>query len=544
MKTLIKNGMILTTENEFKSDILIVDEKIAAIGKNLSEEGVDKIIDAEGKYVFPGGIDQHVHYSFVYQGSKVRGFETSNAPALGGTTTESGLIIENAISGRLLEYDASTGEISPSLADSYELVDDTHAKFHIREGACYSDGTPVTAADVLYSFGLAQESANSFTTYMDLANSTAEDDQTVVIAFTEYVPGWEQLFANPAATITSEANVTAAGGAEAAGHNPPIGCGRYVFKEWSSGQYITIERNENYWDDSYTGYYKTIRFTFIPDAAARVLALQSGDADVAQRIAMSDYMALQNNPDAKGIPFSTDRVFSMFFNVQSDIFSNEKVREAVAHAIDPQAVNALQNMGQGQVVQGWLTPTHPYYKEYYEGGHPAYDPEQAKALLAEAGYPDGFDCTMVTQATTQQIATVLQESLRQVGINMEIQTLEQSTYVATMRAGDYDCYVGATTAGTLSTDNFNQLDPAKIGVTIGGFRDDRPEVTAMIEKASSSDEATAQAGWDELIDLVYGQYYLVGLCDAIDCYGLAGNLDGLKLGKLNYMDVSYVHPAA
>lgn len=464
--------------------------------------------------------------------------------ALGGTATESGLIIENAIGGRLLEYDASTGEITPSLADSYELVDDTHAKFHIRDGACYSDGTPVTAADVLYSFSVAQENANSFTIYMDLANSTAEDDQTVIIAFTEYVPGWEQLFANPAATITSEANVAAAGGAEAAGHNPPIGCGRYVFKEWSSGQYITIERNENYWDDSYTGYYKTIRFTFIPDAAARVLALQSGDADVAQRIAMSDYMALQNNPDAKGIPFSTDRVFSMFFNVQSDIFSNEKVREAVAHAIDPQAVNALQNMGQGQVVQGWLTPTHPYYKEYYEGGHPAYDPEQAKALLAEAGYPDGFDCTMVTQASTQQIATVLQESLRQVGINMEIQTLEQSTYVATMRAGDYDCYVGATTAGTLSTDNFNQLDPAKIGVTIGGYRDDRPKVTAMIEKASSSDEATAQAGWDEIIDLVYGQYYLVGLCDAIDCYGLAGNLEGLKLGKLNYMDVSYVHPVA
>lgn len=464
--------------------------------------------------------------------------------ALGGTATESGLIIENVIGGRLLEYDASTGEITPNLADSYELVDDTHAKFHIRDGACYSDGTPVTAADVLYSFSVAQENASSFTIYMDLANSTAEDDQTVIIAFTEYVPGWEQLFANPAATITSEANVAAAGGAEAAGHNPPIGCGRYVFKEWSSGQYITIERNENYWDDSYTGYYKTIRFTFIPDAAARVLALQSGDADVAQRIAMSDYMALQNNPDAKGIPFSTDRVFSMFFNVQSDIFSNEKVREAVAHAIDPQAVNALQNMGQGQVVQGWLTPTHPYYKEYYEGGHPAYDPEQAKALLAEAGYPDGFDCTMVTQASTQQIATVLQESLRQVGINMEIQTLEQSTYVATMRAGDYDCYVGATTAGTLSTDNFNQLDPAKIGVTIGGYRDDRPEVTAMIEKASSSDEATAQAGWDEIIDLVYGQYYLVGLCDAIDCYGLAGNLEGLKLGKLNYMDVSYVHPAA
>ena len=111
--------MILTTENEFKSDILIVDEKIAAIGKNLSEEGVDKIIDAEGKYVFPGGIDQHVHYSFVYQGSKVRGFETSNAPALGGTTT----VIEfvNQVQGKgLLE---SIDEFKTKDVDGIAMVD-------------------------------------------------------------------------------------------------------------------------------------------------------------------------------------------------------------------------------------------------------------------------------------------------------------------------------------------------------------------------------------------------------------------------------------
>ncbi|WP_394267198.1 dihydropyrimidinase [Anaerotignum sp.] len=119
MKTLIKNGMILTTENEFKSDILVVDEKIAAIGKDLSAEGVDKIIDAEGKYVFPGGIDQHVHYSFVYKGSKVRGFETSNAPALGGTTT----VIEfvNQVQGKgLLE---SIEEFKSNDVDGIAMVD-------------------------------------------------------------------------------------------------------------------------------------------------------------------------------------------------------------------------------------------------------------------------------------------------------------------------------------------------------------------------------------------------------------------------------------
>lgn len=87
MKTLIKNGTILTSENEYVGDVFIDDEKIAAIGKDMKEDGMDKVIDAKGKYVMPGGIDQHVHYSFVYKGSKVRGFETTNACAVGGTTT-------------------------------------------------------------------------------------------------------------------------------------------------------------------------------------------------------------------------------------------------------------------------------------------------------------------------------------------------------------------------------------------------------------------------------------------------------------------------
>lgn len=86
MSLLIKNGTILTSQNEFVGDIYVEDEKIVSIGKNL-QVIADKIIDAQGKYVFPGGIDQHVHYSFVYKGSAVRGFETTAAAALGGTTT-------------------------------------------------------------------------------------------------------------------------------------------------------------------------------------------------------------------------------------------------------------------------------------------------------------------------------------------------------------------------------------------------------------------------------------------------------------------------
>jgi len=86
MKTLIKNGTILTADGEYNGDVLICDGSIAAAGK-IGSEDADEIIDASGKYVMPGGVDQHVHFSFTYKGSKVRGFETSNAAAVGGTTT-------------------------------------------------------------------------------------------------------------------------------------------------------------------------------------------------------------------------------------------------------------------------------------------------------------------------------------------------------------------------------------------------------------------------------------------------------------------------
>lgn len=87
MGVLIKNGTVVTAESEFQSDVYLEGETIAAIGKELPQKDGDEVIDAAGKYILPGGVDQHVHFSFTYNGSKVRGFETSNAAAVGGTTT-------------------------------------------------------------------------------------------------------------------------------------------------------------------------------------------------------------------------------------------------------------------------------------------------------------------------------------------------------------------------------------------------------------------------------------------------------------------------
>ncbi|HPO04519.1 MAG TPA: amidohydrolase family protein, partial [Bacillota bacterium] len=118
MSVLIKNGTIVTAEGEFAGDIFVEGESISAVGEGLKLQA-DEIVDATGKYILPGGVDQHVHFSFTYKGSKVRGFETSNAAAVGGTTT----LIEfvNQVQGKGLVE--SIDEYRKTDADGIAMVD-------------------------------------------------------------------------------------------------------------------------------------------------------------------------------------------------------------------------------------------------------------------------------------------------------------------------------------------------------------------------------------------------------------------------------------
>ena len=136
MKTLIKNGLIVTTENEYKGDILIEGTKIEAIGRNLRVEA-DKTIDAEGMVILPGGVDQHAHFSFEFMGERTKGFETTNAAALGGTTTVIEFVNQEAGKG-LVE---TVEEYRKEWVEGISMVD---YNFH----PVITDPTPETFKDI------------------------------------------------------------------------------------------------------------------------------------------------------------------------------------------------------------------------------------------------------------------------------------------------------------------------------------------------------------------------------------------------------------
>lgn len=457
-----------------------------------------------------------------------------------GDAGASGIIIIDAIAASLLEYDAETRGWTWGLAESYEKIDDTHYKFTLREGIQYADGTPVTAADAVYSLGYMNAQGTSDAQYFNMEEMEVIDDRTFVFALTQYIPGWEFFLAEHNGVVYSQAAVDAVGGEEAALRNIPVGCGKYQLKEWKSGEYILIERNENYYDKDYIGYYKYIKFMFVGDSASRLLAVKSGDAQVAYRISAAEYNSLKSDPAVTGLAYDAGVVYNVYFNNESGPCADVKVREALCYAIDGAAVNAVINMNAGTVAQGWLPASFPHYKDY---GLIEYNPEKAKQMLADAGYPNGIDLYCCVIASHREMATVVQESMRQAGVNLTVEVLEQNVYLQKARGGEYDIQMGNNTVPSLTPNVFNQIDPGKVGKSVQSCRIKAPEVSDYIKMCNSSDEATSAEGWEKLTDYVFGNYCLKGLCDGDKYNAVAAGLTGLSYAtRMSYIDVTNIRP--
>ena len=172
-------------------------------------------------------------------------------------------IIGHAMFDSLVKYNYNTHEIEPNLATAWEWTDDTHLKFTLRDDVTMNDGTPLVADDVVYTCNeiwVALNQAND--TGKNIVGATADDEHTVTIEFNSVAPDFLTMLSWTNFGIVCKEDVEAAGGLEAVSKEPAnVGTGPYKFKEWKHGQYVVLERNEDYWNKDYAGYYKTIKFT-------------------------------------------------------------------------------------------------------------------------------------------------------------------------------------------------------------------------------------------------------------------------------------------
>ncbi|MCI1722234.1 MAG: ABC transporter substrate-binding protein [Lachnospiraceae bacterium] len=326
-----------------------------------------------------------------------------------------------------------TGKMTGELAKSYEWTDDTTLRYVLKDGITFSDGSPMTADDVKYTYDcLMDPNKSSLGSYVSgLKSVEVIDDKTIDFHLTEHMAEWPINTANyPGGVIISKK-------AYESGEKEPylIGSGPYVFKEWVSGDHVTFVRNDNYWDKENAGVAKEITFRFMSEDSTRVIAMENHEIDVCIKPPTNEIDNLKN---AQGVTVEnkvSTRKHYLGFNLNSDFFKNQTLRQAVACAINRDDINAAAYDGNGAVQYTDLNRGLPTFDESI--GSYKYDLTRAKELMKEAGYENGFTCNLYVASDEQwpTMASVVQAQLKEIGITVNIVETETATHKSIIKEG-------------------------------------------------------------------------------------------------------------
>ncbi len=345
----------------------------------------------------------------------------------------------------LMDYKPGTTELIPDLAESYTISEDglTYT-FKLRPGVKFHNGRDLTSADIKYSIERSvhpetQSPGQGFFWQIDgfdemaagnaqeLTGITTPDDQTVVIQLSQPDATFLQIVAINFAFAVPREEIEKYG--PDFGRNP-VGTGAYKMTEWTLGQRVVFDRNPDYFRED-APHLDRIIFEVGQDPSVALLRLKRGEVDVlGDPIPSANFLQEKNDPANEGLIVEGELLHTGYItlNTTEAPFDNKLVRQAVNMAINKERVVRIVN-GRGVVANQPLPPAMPAYDTAFEG-YP-YDPAKAKELLAEAGYPDGFETELYAMNTdpNPRIAQSFQQDLAAVGIKAEIKALAQATVI-------------------------------------------------------------------------------------------------------------------
>ncbi|WP_029089571.1 ABC transporter substrate-binding protein [Brevibacterium album] len=357
-------------------------------------------------------------------------------------TTTSGAAIPQALMENVYEslvrIDQS-GEVQPALAKSWELSDDRLTyTFLLDENATFSTGDPVTAEDVKFSYErvVSDDWTNALSAKMDIIETIeTPDEHTVEITLERPSNGWLFELASLVGAVFSPDGVGDLA-------NEAVGSGPYTVEKFTRGQEIVFAKRDDY-AGAAPGTLDEVTFRYFGDAVAAANALKSGQVDVIGSLQAPELTAEFEADDTKQvIEGTTNGEVLLSMNNAEGVFSDQRVREAVLHGIDEQAVLDTAWGGKGTLIGGMVPPTDPYYEDLTDVWPT--DVERAKELIAEAGVEgESISFTVPSLPYAQASAEIVAAQLGEIGLNAEIETQEfPAVWIEqTMTEKDYDMSV-------------------------------------------------------------------------------------------------------
>ncbi len=446
----------------------------------------------------------------------------------------------------LLKFE-DDGTVVGDLAESWSVSEDKLTwTFNLKQGVKFHNGKELTSADVKATFdrALNAEAGGLRTTEIIKMFTAVEapDPYTVTITTDGPYGPMESLMCNMSLGIMDADYIEQYGldlGTSVEGEN---GTGPFKVVSWERDQEIVVERFDDYFGTP--AKLKTVVYTVIPEAASRVIALETGEVDVIDKPTDEDLARLEADTENFTVlrkPTISQRLFR--FGCNDPIISNTKVRQAIVYAIDRQAI--IDALFTGSAYPS-TAPLAPVTFGYSNLGEIEQDLELAKSLLAEAGYPDGFDTKIVTTERYQngiELAEIISQQLAEIGINAEIEVWEWSALSASwngITADEFDQPIFIMGAGPSMRDADGGLRGLYTTSETGlndrnyGFYSNA-EVDALIEQGmQETDQQKRVEIYKEAMEILYREdpvaFWL------FDMYGLAitsSKVEGVTLSPIS-----------
>lgn len=409
--------------------------------------------------------------------------------------------INQNLFNRLVKLNAFDTAI-PDLAKTWEWNEDnTEVTFHLQEGVKWHDGEAFTSADVKWTYDtLIAEKWNKSDTFASVKEITCPDDNTVVMTLS-YPDvsliaklSWYGTFIMPKHIYegTDYSNNPA--------NQQPIGTGPFKFVEFQKGVQVVLERNDDYWGDKPK--MKTLKWSIIPDATTAFQSFVNGEVDYYTSIPVMNVNDFDNDPNFEIVPVIGINRSYVTFNQENEHFKDVKVRQAIAYAIDRDALFARCSNGTGAKAETFISRTTGFADEQYK--MPERDIAKAQQLLEEAGYKkdaNGYyfstELKFFESGYFKDAATVIQSNLKEIGIDMKMTMMEYAAWGDTVKINKD--YAMSMSAGYQGPDVSGVSGRVRTGASMNFMNYSNSTLDALLDQGVQvSDETERMAIYSEV----------------------------------------------
>lgn len=437
--------------------------------------------------------------------------------------------VDSCLFDTLVRWDEEAGEATGCLAAEWEWIDDTHIEFTLRDDVYFSDGTLMTASDVIASLQASYDyTLNHYSLMFDMENCEIVDDTHVIISLSRPYGNLLEILGCTYYAIFSEEAFDTVGNDETVFARDPVGSGPYTLESWKEGVGITLVRNDNYWDTDNLPYYKYIEFSFISDQTARATAIESGDVDITFNLSINQVEELESHDDITANVYQQNVTLPIWFTMSDDFpaLQDENVRKAILLCANKGLI-AQAAYGKYAVVSN-SSVTGQASSYYYESEDYEQDVETAKQLIEDSDW-SAADLTFTTYAVNGSNSAhyeVFQAELAEIGIALNIETVDLIVMLEHSWAGEIAIGFGENDSWDIS--RMLEFADSRIDTSFNAYvGEDEEKLHDLIDAAWASSEEDRYDAYAAVQDFLSEHWAATTVADVVIPDAWDSNLTGI-----------------